>query len=30
MNFFYKGNDEVSKELLSKNFQIPFFFFTIG
>ena len=25
--FLYKGNDEVSKELLSKNFQNPYFCF---
>ena len=25
--FLYKGNDEVSKELLSKNFQNPCFCF---
>ena len=25
--FLYKGNDEVSKELLSKKFQNPYFCF---
>ena len=25
--YLYKGNDEVSKKLLSKNFQNPCFYF---